>query len=50
MAIQILLTTIDLKVVTVLIETAAIIVIDWPNGSVVIDESVVMYVAHVLPE
>jgi hypothetical protein len=47
---QILLTAIDLKIVAVLIETATIIVIDRPNRSVVIDESVMMYVVHVLPE
>jgi hypothetical protein len=49
-AIQILLAAIDLKIVTVLIKTTTIIVIDRPNRSVVIDENVVMYVAHVLPE
>jgi hypothetical protein len=50
MAIQILLPAIDLKIVTVLIKTATIIVIDRPHRSVVIDKSVVIYAARVLPE
>jgi hypothetical protein len=51
MAQIILLTAIDFKIVAILIKTAAIIMIDSSSRSVVIEEGVVMYVAHrVLPE
>jgi len=45
-----LLAAIDLKVVAVLIETAAIVMIDGPNRVVIIDESIVVYEALVLPK
>ncbi len=46
----ILLAAVDLKIVAVLIETAAIVVIDGPIRVVVIDESIVMYETRMLPE
>ncbi len=47
---QILLAAMNLKIVAVLIKTAAIIVIYRKINPVVAEESVVMYVALVLPE